>query len=93
MDEMNGTNEKSAIITGKVDPATGDIAVQLVRMVAMATDKAVTDLDPLYWSVDGDALETLLDVASPVAVSFEYAGHSVVIQSDKTVKIYLIEDD
>ncbi len=45
------------------------------------------ELPPLGETVDTDALETLLDSETHVAVTFEYAGHRVHADSDGTLTV------
>lgn len=63
--------------------------VTLVEAVAAATGRTTADLPPLRESVDPDALEAILsrEKASSVAISFQYAGTTVQVKGDGTIKI------
>jgi Halobacterial output domain 1 len=62
------------------------------ELITTAVITAVTDANgtkpatPLYEAIDPDALEDLYHHASP-KVSFEYAGYSVTIHTDRTVSV------
>ncbi len=49
----------------------------VVHAVAAATDRSVTDLDPLYGVVDSDSLDALLERGSSAAARFRYEGCDV----------------
>jgi len=64
----------------------------VVSAVAAHDGVDETDLPPLYDAVDPDALDALLasvQRAGPdkASVTFEYAGHTVVVSDDGTVSI------
>jgi hypothetical protein len=65
-------------------------ATAVVSAVAAHDGVDETDLPPLYDAVDPDALDALLgsvrtDGPDEASVSFEYAGHTVVVSDDGTV--------
>jgi hypothetical protein len=77
--------------TGRREPA-----MAVVQAVAVATDSAVSELEPLGNAVDPDALDGLVDRdcdGSPVEVSFEYGGTEVVVRSDGTITVCTVVDD
>lgn len=57
----------------------------VVEAVARRKGVPATHLQPLYESIDPEALETLVEhertEQSPVTVQFEYAGYRVVVSS------------
>ncbi|MFB6087450.1 MAG: HalOD1 output domain-containing protein [Haloarculaceae archaeon] len=60
----------------------------VVGAVAAAVGTDSRSLEPpLYEVVDPDALEAVLNADGAVTVKFEYAGRSVVAQSDGTVTV------
>lgn len=71
-----------------VNPSTA-----VVKTVAIATNRGPTALEPLYTSVDADALDALLasdgfhSTDGVTIVSFAFAGHDVTVQSDGIVVI------
>lgn len=85
------------IVTTKTSESSGgavegeSIDVVLVRRIARTLDEDPTDLPPLAWQVDLDALKTLL-ADSRVSVSFEYEGCDVRIDEDGDVTVTRRED-
>lgn len=65
-----------------VNPSVG-----IIRAVAAATDRAATELPPLYDRVNADALDELManGRAGDVRVSFTYAGVEVTVTGDGDV--------
>lgn len=63
------------------------IAVRIVDAVAGRTDSDALDLPPLYDSVDPGALETLVDGMSAGRISFRYAGFTVTVRSDRSIRL------
>lgn len=63
----------------------------VVEMVAIAADVEPSALDPLYDTVDPEALDRLIgkDETSAVAVEvvFEYAGYDVTVRGDGVVTV------
>ncbi|KAB1188656.1 MULTISPECIES: HalOD1 output domain-containing protein [Haloferax] len=65
----------------------------VVRAVAEREGVDPTNLEPrLYDVINPDALDTLLatattDAQSPIIVRFEYAGYTVVVDSDGTLVV------
>nr|WP_264475394.1 HalOD1 output domain-containing protein [Halorubellus salinus] len=59
----------------------------VVETVAAATDRSQLDLPPLQESIEADALDDLLTApsVSVVYVSFQYAGTTVTIASDRSI--------
>lgn len=56
--------------------------VQLVEALAEATERPVTEIPPLYDSIDLDALKTLIaDHGSEIRVRFEHIGCTVSVES------------
>ena len=75
-DSAQTTNAK----VSSVDCSTYDSpATAVAEAVATATDSEQTDLEPLQYSVDADALDRLFDDASAedLSVSFSYEGVEV----------------
>lgn len=75
----DGTQNANAMVSS-VDCSTYDSpATAVAEAVATATDRKQTDLEPLQYSVDADALDRLFDDASAedLSVSFSYEGVTV----------------
>lgn len=64
----------------------------VVHSVAALEDVEPTDLDPLYETLDVDALNKLLDSrddigAEPMKFTFSYHGWNVFVREDGTIRI------
>lgn len=73
-----------------VDWSTYDSpATAVAEAVATATDREQTDLEPLQYSVDADALDRLFDNvdAEELVVSFTYEGVQVRV-SEQVVEVW-----
>ena len=66
----------------------------VVRTVAIAADAEPTEIEPIFRSIDPDALDALVGSAgdgsrsAPVTVSFSFVGHDVTVGSDGTVEVW-----
>lgn len=67
--------------------ATPSFAV--VTVVSAVTETDPLELDPLYHSVDGDALDALCtaDVSSVCRLSFRYNGCEITVGTDDVVEV------
>lgn len=67
----------------------GTASAGVVEAVAVATDSEPTELPPLAYTIDPDALNALLDSTSDadVQVSFSYAGVEVRANGDGTGQV------
>jgi hypothetical protein len=89
---------------GSVTDADGDIQAEydwssvtpstaVIETVAIATNREPTALEPLYKSVDVDALDALLasdgfhSTGRVTTVSFAFAGHDVTVQNNGVVVV------
>lgn len=64
----------------------------VVETVAAVTDTEPTELDAIQYSIDADALDTLLeDAATPAEfhISFEYAGVAVTVTGTGLLRVEL----
>ncbi len=65
----------------------------VVRTVAIAADAEPTGIEPIFRSIDPDALDALVGSvgdggrSAPVTVSFTFVGHDVTVGSDGTVAV------
>lgn len=81
-------SEEDGIIRAEFDWSSHTPCEAVVETVAIAANVGPTTLDPLYESVDPDALDALIrpDGMGPkngdVTLAFEYAGQDVTIRSD-----------
>lgn len=66
-------------------------AAAIISAVAEAEGVGSTDLPPLYYSIDPDAITTLLDrteaTETDVSLAFRYHGWDVLVQSDGSICI------
>jgi hypothetical protein len=85
----DGTPNNETEITS-LDWTTYDRPTTAVaEAVATATDRDQTDLDPLQYSVDADALDRLFDepCADELVVSFRYEGVQV-RASERVIEVW-----
>jgi hypothetical protein len=79
------------IVRAEYDWASTSPSTAVVETVAVALDRAATTLDPLYESVDPDALDALVRSSEPparyVTVSFGFAGQQVTVHGTGEVVV------
>ncbi|MFC6718872.1 HalOD1 output domain-containing protein [Natrialbaceae archaeon GCM10025810] len=65
------------------------VVVAIVTAVATATNRSVTALEPLYWTVDAESLAVLLasSPTDPIEVAFTYEDCRVTVSSHGTVVV------
>ncbi|WP_224337203.1 HalOD1 output domain-containing protein [Haloprofundus halobius] len=69
----------------------------VIETVAIASDREPTSLEPLYKTVDPDALDALLgsseipSIDGDITVSFVFAGHDVIVENDGRVVVGPVE--
>lgn len=66
---------------------TRDPSEAIVSAVAEREDVAVTEVPPLYYAIDPDALDRLFDGRRPGEVTFEYAGYEVTVRGPDRISI------
>lgn len=59
----------------------------IVTAVAEREDVAVTEVPPLYHTIEPDALDQLFDRRRPGEVTFEYAGYEVTVRGPDRISI------
>lgn len=60
---------------------------QVIYAVANANGVDPTDLDPLYDTIDPDALDSLFGSGTEGTIAFAYEGHDVAVNGDDTVAV------
>lgn len=90
-------DEPAVILSGETMPERDEpLSLRVVRLVAIASDRGVTELEPLGRAIEPDALDALFSptrlghAENSVEASFHYAGFRVEIDTDGTVR--LLED-
>lgn len=64
------------------------ISIDVIETIAAVTDTDPLAMDPpLYEAIDTDALDTLYARGAEATVEFAYDGHTVVVESDRTVTV------
>lgn len=58
---------------------------RVVYTVAAYANRTVDDLPPLYWSLEPDALDALVDTMERGSITFEYADHEVTVDAEGSV--------
>lgn len=66
---------------------TGSPVVRVVTAVADELGLDPVAMDPLYETIDTDALDRLLESDATLEVVFEHDGHAIEIESDGTVAV------
>lgn len=94
------SDEPTVVLTGEYPPGSDErLAHCIVRLVAIATDREPTDLEPLGLIIDTDALDALFSAARECnderlfEVSFRYEGFRVEVNADGTVRILEISTE
>jgi hypothetical protein len=64
-----------------------EITERVVEAMASHTDADPVELPRLYESLDPDALEATVKTLADGEVSFQYAGHTVTVDSGGAIKI------
>lgn len=71
-----------------VDEFNDEIALRVLEGVASTKDRGIADLDPLYATLDPDALGALFRRSDgELRVVFEYEGQTVTVHDDRQVRI------
>lgn len=98
MSAANDEDGPAPIIAEEYDPErTESISARIVRLVSIASDKAVSELEPLGRVIDLEAIDALLDSRSvedpdvSVDVSFPYEGYRVDVEANGTITIFVEE--
>lgn len=61
-------------------------SVAVVRAIAAYTETEPEELDPLYWVIDPEALDTVISrTTTSVRVQFEYEGVSVTVNPERVI--------
>lgn len=76
-------NAQLAVSTNRSEPAS----LSVVTAIAEATGTDPTTMEPLYQTVDTDALNRLLETDAALEVVFEYDGHAIEVGSDGSVTV------
>lgn len=64
------------------------ISFRVIEAIADTMETDVIDLQPpLYSVIDPTALDLLFSGSRPVAVQFEYEGHRLSVDTDRTVAV------
>lgn len=67
------------------------VSTKLVQRVAAVTDQTVTELPPLYETIDPEALDAVIDSAatdeSSLEVQFTYSGCQISVSGAGAVRI------
>lgn len=66
-----------------------DFSVAVCDLLSRATDRSVRELPPLANAIDPDALDAVFAGKSTEgSVSFQYAGHDLVVRSNGDIEVY-----
>ncbi|GAA0196599.1 HalOD1 output domain-containing protein [Haladaptatus pallidirubidus] len=92
---MTETTTNATADTCCTDTATS-LGVKVRNAIAARTD-TITDCEPLYNTIDPDALNAVFNsTSSPTErrgkVTFDYCGYHVTVLSDRTIELTPIDD-
>lgn len=76
-------------MTRRGKPKETAVSAKVVQRVATVTDQEVTQLPPLYETIDPEALDTIINsVATDTSLvfRFKYSGHEVIIHESGIVR-------
>ncbi len=72
------------------------MSTEIVQRVATVTGREVTQLPPLYETIDPEALDAVIDSAttdeSSLALRFAYSGCQVLVDGSGTVRVEITPD-
>lgn len=84
-------SDSDDVIRAEWDWTSRAPSTAIVQTVAVAADAEPTSIEPLYESVDPDALDRLVrsyeDGSTDVVVTFPLAGHEVTVHGDGEVVV------
>lgn len=98
-DEREGGAAGAGALSHTYDWETTQPSTAVVEMVAISADRDPIDLQPLFDSVDPDALDAIIRqdgvtrTDGDAHVSLRYAGHDVTVRSDGEVAVTPIPAD
>lgn len=67
---------------------TRPIAERVVVAVADEKDVGVTDLEPLYNSIDPDSLTKIVSTDSSASVTFSFEGFDVTVRGEGRIELH-----
>lgn len=71
-----------------VHDTSDQVSLDVIETLASVTDTDPLTMEPpLYEVVDTDALDSLYESGAEASVEFEYNGHTVAIDADRTVTV------
>ena len=77
----------SAYLTQYDRSTPEDVGATVIEAVAAVAETPALELDPLYGSIDPDALEAVVRSAERALVEFDYQGCRVVVYSEGGVVV------
>ena len=98
MSAIDDSDNPTPLLSEEYDPTVGEqLSVRIVRLVAVASDRKTSELEPLGRTIDVEALGQLVnawtftDREATIEVSFDYEGYLVEIETNGTVNICVEE--
>lgn len=70
------------MITHRIDK-NERASIAVLRAVAAHSDTPILDLEPLYDSIDPEALDSLIENGSETYIHFDYQDFSVTVTSER----------
>lgn len=82
------TSDADPVVSLRDERTDAETSQRVVTAVAAATEKGVEELEPLYYSVDPDALNDLFAASrGDLEVEFTYEGVDVTVEPDGSVTV------
>ncbi len=79
-------------ILNETNHVEGPIAETVIQAIAEVTEGSSTEIEPLYESIDPDALEDLFDRRTgksvPTRVEFRHKGLSIAVEKNGRIVVY-----
>lgn len=77
-------------LSASANPSTEPVSTTVITAIADTKDVDPTELPPLYYAIDPDALDQVFQShvqSGPVQVQFTFAGCDVTVTSDSQVTV------
>ncbi|ADQ69006.1 hypothetical protein C499_06520 [Halogeometricum borinquense DSM 11551] len=91
---MTGTKASNGDAGSETTQGREEMALKIVSVIADAKGCKPLDLKPLYWVVDTEAIEQLVEQSSTVSfeISFDYEGGQVTVTSDGNITYEMADE-
>lgn len=82
-------DEQEGLYRVKYDSVQATPSLAVITVVSNITGRDPSELDPLYESIDADALDALFtaDMSSVSQLTFQYSGYEITVGTDDVVEV------